>query len=210
MRPLSSSAAGSTSSGSTAPASPPTPTSLRLGRRGARLGGARDALPGDVGRVEVDLGGEPRPPEWEVVVSAAHAHRAEGRSRADFLAELVGLRQAIVVGGAHGKTTTTAMIAWALGSRPGSGLDRRRRGAAARRERRSRGRIARRRGRRVRPLDLRAAARDRRRRERRARPPRGLRLGGELTDCFEVAHGRAACRAHVGARARLVPARGAR
>ncbi len=65
--------------------------------------------------VEVDLGGEPRPPDgWEVVVSAAHTHRAEGRSRADFLAELVGLRQAIVVGGAHGKTTTAAMIAWAL------------------------------------------------------------------------------------------------
>jgi UDP-N-acetylmuramate--alanine ligase len=65
--------------------------------------------------VDVDLGGDPRPPEgWDVVVSAAHAHRAAGRSRSDFLAELVGLRQAMVVGGAHGKTTTAAMIAWAL------------------------------------------------------------------------------------------------
>jgi UDP-N-acetylmuramate--alanine ligase len=65
--------------------------------------------------VDVDLGGDPRPPEgWEVVVSAAHAHRAAGRSRSEFLAELVGLRRAIVVGGAHGKTTTAAMIAWGL------------------------------------------------------------------------------------------------
>jgi UDP-N-acetylmuramate--alanine ligase len=65
--------------------------------------------------VDVDLGDEPRPPVgWEVVVSAAHTHRADGRSRADFLAELVGLRRAIVVGGAHGKTTTAAMIAQAL------------------------------------------------------------------------------------------------
>ena len=65
--------------------------------------------------VDVDLGGEPRPPEgWEVVVSAAHTKRAQGRSRAEFLAELVGLRRSIVVGGAHGKTTTAAMVAWAL------------------------------------------------------------------------------------------------
>jgi UDP-N-acetylmuramate--alanine ligase len=65
--------------------------------------------------VDVDLGGEPRPPEgWEVVVSAAHTQRAPGRSRAEFLAELVRLRRSIVVGGAHGKTTTAAMVAWAL------------------------------------------------------------------------------------------------
>jgi UDP-N-acetylmuramate--alanine ligase len=65
--------------------------------------------------VEVDLGGEPRPPDgFEVVVSAAHAQRIEGRSRGAFLAELVSLRRAIVVGGAHGKTTTAGMIAYAL------------------------------------------------------------------------------------------------
>ena len=65
--------------------------------------------------VEVDVGGEPAPPEgYEAVVSAAHAGRAQGRSRADFLAELVGLRRSIVVGGAHGKTTTAAMIAYVL------------------------------------------------------------------------------------------------
>jgi UDP-N-acetylmuramate--alanine ligase len=65
--------------------------------------------------VAVDLGGEPRPPEgWEVVVSSAHRDRAGGRTRAEFLAELVSLRDAIVVAGAHGTTTTTAMIAFVL------------------------------------------------------------------------------------------------
>ena len=65
--------------------------------------------------VEVDLGGEPQPPPgWEVVVSTAHRHRLEGTPRARFLAELVATRPAIVVAGAHGKTTTAGMIAWAL------------------------------------------------------------------------------------------------
>ena len=65
--------------------------------------------------VEVDVGGEPAPPAGaEVVVSTAHADRIEGRSRAEFLAELVSLRRAIVVGGAHGKTTTAAMVAYVL------------------------------------------------------------------------------------------------
>jgi UDP-N-acetylmuramate--alanine ligase len=65
--------------------------------------------------IEVDLGGDPEPPAgWEVVVSTAHSGRAEGRSRAEFLAELVSLRRSIVVGGAHGKTTTAAMIAHVL------------------------------------------------------------------------------------------------
>ena len=36
------------------------------------------------------------------------------KKRADFLAELVELRPSIVVAGAHGKTTTTAMIAFVL------------------------------------------------------------------------------------------------
>jgi UDP-N-acetylmuramate--alanine ligase len=65
--------------------------------------------------VEIDLGGEPRPPDgFEVVVSSAHVGRVEGRPRAEFLAELVALRRSIVVGGAHGKTTTAAMIAYVL------------------------------------------------------------------------------------------------
>ena len=75
--------------------------------------------------------------------------------------------------GAHGKTTTAAMIAFALretGQR--SRLDHRRRRAAARRQRGDGRRLARRRGRRVRPLGLRAAPADRGRHEHRARSPR--------------------------------------
>jgi len=70
---------------------------------------------GSLGAIEVDLGGEPTPPAgWEAVVSTAHAHRIEGTGRAAFLAELVAARPTIVVGGAHGKTTTAAMIAYVL------------------------------------------------------------------------------------------------
>ncbi len=70
-----------------------------------------DALDGIV----VDLGGDPSPPAgWEVVLSTAHVERSPGRSRAEFLAELVSLRRSIVVGGAHGKTTTAAMVAYVL------------------------------------------------------------------------------------------------
>jgi UDP-N-acetylmuramate--alanine ligase len=50
----------------------------------------------------------------ETVVSTAFAGRASGRSRAEFLAELVSLQDAIVVAGAHGKTTTAGMIAFVL------------------------------------------------------------------------------------------------
>ncbi|MDH4346875.1 MAG: Mur ligase family protein, partial [Thermoleophilia bacterium] len=65
--------------------------------------------------VDVDLGGEPAPPAgWEVVVSTAHRHRLEGTPRAAFLAELVTSAPTIVVTGAHGKTTTCGMIAFAL------------------------------------------------------------------------------------------------
>src|SRR5690349_6777932 len=57
----------------------------------------------------------PAPPaDWEVFVSTAFAGRVEGRPRADLLAELVAQRQSIVVAGAHGKTTTSAMIAFCL------------------------------------------------------------------------------------------------
>jgi UDP-N-acetylmuramate--alanine ligase len=57
----------------------------------------------------------PGPPTGaEVVVSTAFAGRVEGKSRADFLAELVSLRDTVVVAGAHGKTTTAAMIAFCL------------------------------------------------------------------------------------------------
>jgi UDP-N-acetylmuramate--alanine ligase len=54
------------------------------------------------------------PPGAETVVSTAFAGRASGRSRPEFLGELVSLQDAIVVAGAHGKTTTAAMIAFCL------------------------------------------------------------------------------------------------
>ena len=70
---------------------------------------------GSLEGIEVDIGGDPAPPAgWEAVVSTAHLHRLEGMPRADFLAELVAAQPAIVVGGAHGKTTTAAMIAFVL------------------------------------------------------------------------------------------------
>jgi UDP-N-acetylmuramate--alanine ligase len=56
----------------------------------------------------------PAPSGAEQVVSTAFAGQAEGTSRAELLAELVSLQQAIVVSGAHGKTTTAGMIAFVL------------------------------------------------------------------------------------------------
>jgi len=57
----------------------------------------------------------PSSPEGaEAVVSTAFAGHIPGKSRAELLAELVSLQDAIVVAGAHGKTTTAAMIAFAL------------------------------------------------------------------------------------------------
>jgi UDP-N-acetylmuramate--alanine ligase len=65
--------------------------------------------------IEVVLGEEPAVPDgWEAVVSTAFAGRVPGRTRAELLAELVSHRRAIVVAGAHGKTTTSGMIAFAL------------------------------------------------------------------------------------------------
>jgi UDP-N-acetylmuramate--alanine ligase len=67
---------------------------------------------------DIDLAISPEPPEppdgWEVYVSTAFAGRVAGRPRAELLAELVSLRRTIVVAGAHGKTTTSAMIAFCL------------------------------------------------------------------------------------------------
>src|SRR5262249_61467313 len=66
--------------------------------------------------VTVEISPEPPSPpaDWDVYVSTAFADRVEGRPRADLLAELVAQRRAIVVAGAHGKTTTSAMIAFCL------------------------------------------------------------------------------------------------
>jgi UDP-N-acetylmuramate--alanine ligase len=65
--------------------------------------------------VPVEISPEPAAPDgWEIVVSSAYAGQVDGRTRAELLAELVALQDAIVVGGAHGKTTTAAMIAFCL------------------------------------------------------------------------------------------------
>jgi UDP-N-acetylmuramate--alanine ligase len=66
--------------------------------------------------IDVTIAAEPpQPPSgWEVYVSTAFAGWVEGRPRADLLAELVSLRSSIVVAGAHGKTTTSGMIAFCL------------------------------------------------------------------------------------------------
>jgi UDP-N-acetylmuramate--alanine ligase len=69
-----------------------------------------------LGDVLVELAPDPVVPEgWpEVVVSTAYRGQVEGKLRSEFLAELVSLQRSIVVAGAHGKTTTAAMIAFCL------------------------------------------------------------------------------------------------
>ena len=66
--------------------------------------------------IPVEIAPEPTLPgnEWQRYVSTAFTARIEGRPRAELLAELVSLRKSIVVSGAHGKTTTSGMIAFCL------------------------------------------------------------------------------------------------
>jgi len=66
--------------------------------------------------IDVEISDEPSgPPDgWEAFVSTAFAGRVPGKARAELLAELVSLRESIVVAGAHGKTTTSSMIAFCL------------------------------------------------------------------------------------------------
>ena len=66
--------------------------------------------------IDVQISDEPSPPPdgWEAFVSTAFAGRVSGKTRAELLAELVSLRDSIVVAGAHGKTTTSGMIAFCL------------------------------------------------------------------------------------------------
>ena len=65
----------------------------------------------------------PAPDEHEIVVSTAYLSECQSqcqalgrvpKSRAEFLAELVSLQDAIVVSGAHGKTTTAGMVGYVL------------------------------------------------------------------------------------------------
>jgi UDP-N-acetylmuramate--alanine ligase len=66
--------------------------------------------------IDVTIAPEPPAPPrgFEVYVSTAFAGRVEGRPREVLLSELVSLRRSIVVAGAHGKTTTSGMIAFCL------------------------------------------------------------------------------------------------
>src|SRR5437870_11452658 len=59
--------------------------------------------------VHVEISPAPAAPPagWEVYVSTAYGGQVAGQPRERLLAELVSLRPAIVVAGAHGKTTTT-------------------------------------------------------------------------------------------------------
>ena len=88
----------------------------RLARdQGAEVAGWDKVETPYLGDLEATIAPDPVVPEgWEVVVSTAYRDQAEGRTRAEFLAELVALQRSIVVSGAHGKTTTAAMIAFAL------------------------------------------------------------------------------------------------
>jgi UDP-N-acetylmuramate--alanine ligase len=87
--------------------------------RRLRAGGVLDA------RIGHDAANLPKGEDLEVVYSSAiapenperTAARERGlpeRSRAQLLAELSALRRTIAVAGAHGKTTTSSMIVWAL------------------------------------------------------------------------------------------------
>jgi UDP-N-acetylmuramate--alanine ligase len=95
---------------------------------GAEVGGSDRSRSSYVERLEaagipVEIGHEAAhvPEDAEVIVSSAIAPDNPEVSRArvikkrgELLAELVELRHSIVVAGAHGKTTTTAMIAFVL------------------------------------------------------------------------------------------------
>jgi UDP-N-acetylmuramate--alanine ligase len=65
--------------------------------------------------IPVTIAARPEPPDGpEVVVSTAYVGQVPGQPRAELLAELASYRNSIVVTGAHGKTTTAAMIAFCL------------------------------------------------------------------------------------------------
>ena len=71
-----------------------------LGRRGARLGRARDDLHRDArAAIDVDLGGEPRAARrlGGRRLDRARERASTGRPRAEFLAELVAAQPSIVV-----------------------------------------------------------------------------------------------------------------
>src|SRR4051812_11045980 len=63
---------------------------------------------------DVDVVASTAIPAANPEIAAARERGLRVLSRADFLAELTALRRTIAVAGAHGKTTTSSMIAHAL------------------------------------------------------------------------------------------------
>jgi len=88
-------------------------TTKRLAELGARvmLGHAEDNIDGDVDVVVVSSAVDEANPE----VCAARSHRIPVIPRAEMLAELMRVKCGVAVAGAHGKTTTTSMVASVLG-----------------------------------------------------------------------------------------------
>lgn len=94
-----------------------TPVTRRLKRRGATIRkGHRGANVGDADVVVVSSAVRPDNPE----VVEARRRKVPVIPRAEMLAELMRLKYGVAVAGAHGKTTTTAMIADVLAA---GGLD---------------------------------------------------------------------------------------
>ena len=88
----------------------------RVGRRGAAAGtwGRRSSRGRSTASTSTSAASRVRPTGTRWWCRPATATGSTGPPRAAFLAELVAARDAIVVTGAHGKTTTTGMIAYAL------------------------------------------------------------------------------------------------
>jgi UDP-N-acetylmuramate--alanine ligase len=84
---------------------------LRAAGADARAGHDAAAIPPDAGALVVSTAIPPENPE----LLAARRRGLEVIHRADLLAELMAGRRGLAVAGAHGKSTTTAMLALALG-----------------------------------------------------------------------------------------------
>ncbi len=110
-------ALGATVSGSDRAASPYTEQLARDGVLEALIGHRAENVPAGA---DVEVVHSTAIPAENPEREAARARGLPDRSRAELLAELTRMRRTIAVAGAHGKTTTSAMIATAL---RGAGMD---------------------------------------------------------------------------------------
>jgi UDP-N-acetylmuramate--alanine ligase len=95
----------------------PSPVTKRLGEMGASIfsgHSAENVAGADVVVISSAVTGD------NVEVLAAHEHHVPVIQRAEMLAELMRLKYGIAIGGMHGKTTTTSMVAAVLAA---GGLD---------------------------------------------------------------------------------------